>query len=520
MDNQATQQILVQLAAAAASPNLTQSTPNLPYSWKALTSKSAFTSNIGHVQLLLAFGNVGSETISCLAIGQPWPNFIGNYSAGFEIGMQQLPEDVAGTTSSTETVMSLYVAAYQFLRGTIWESLSFLKSDGVPQDQLHITGMGLGAPLAQIAAIDLRPGHRGPNDELAPQATQPVSFVFSAGNFASPDFKEYYNKNNTKATNTIAGTDTLEVDKFPLAPAADQGFVPLGTVNQVQAAIPSPYYTPWEVRDSNYYLTTLGGMAVPGFPTKTTISAIPGSGFDQSLAFSMGTYTEYNYRLGLKPATPPEQVDPLKTYDFGSSKAIAAIYKTATSLIVTFRGSITWEEFLSMDANSRTATDPYNQQITSGTQTILYQIPPVDSESDKEKPPCLSDQIIGDIEENAGDLQLYITGHGFGGALANTFALGMAQNTAVKAEIDAIYTFGANYFAGHSAAGTFKDKFGSKSYQVLRPDDKVATALKAAYFWYPADYQVVLNGTLNETEDTYHSLSSYLKLLDPQRVQP
>ncbi len=498
------QGVLVQLAASSAGTDLNDI--NLPPTWKLLTSKSVFTQSTGNVQFFLAYGNIGEEVIACLSIGIPWSGFIGNYVSGFLPGNRQLlPEDVTGKTPPDATVMSMYVASYSFLRMALWESLSFLDNPGVKGKPLYITGIGLGGPLAQIAAMDFRPGNKGPSQQDPPQLTQPYSYVFSTGNFASTAFQQYYNDNVRNAYNLRAGSQALKVDQFPDQPSAGTGFAPLGIVSFLPASVPSPYYTPWEVRDSNFYLKVINGESPTSTPSPTFIPNPP-AGFSQSLAFSLGKFMALTYLQAQQPGnpTPPEMT---KIIDYGDSKVIATIFSTSNSLTVAFRGSITYEEFLMMDTNSATSRTPYNQIVTSGVNEVYYA-----------NSLAIGKQIKQLVLELQGHRKLYVIGHGFGGALANVMAADLTFNTTPIVPIDAIYTFGASYFAGINMANLFNGSLGTVSYQILRPEDQIATALKILPYWNPVNNIVALLGSIDIPEDTSHSLSTYLSLLDPSRV--
>ena len=387
----------------------------------------------------------------------------------------------------------------------LWDSLSFLDNPGVKGKPLYITGIGLGGPLAQIAAMDFRPENKGPNQQNPPQLSQPFSYVYTSCNFASTGFQQYFNDKIQNAYNYRAGSAALHVDQFPDQPYSETGFAPLGIVSFFPASVPTPYYTPWEVRDSNFYLKAINGESPTSTPTPTFIPNPP-DGFSQSLAFSLGKFLALTYLQAQQPGnpTPPEMV---KTIDYGDSKVIVAIFSTSNSLTVAFRGSITYEEFLMMDTNSTTSRTPYNQIITSGVNEVYYS----------------NSLAIGKlIKEQVLKLQegrkLYIIGHGFGGALANVMAADLTFNTTPAIPIDAIYTFGASYFAGINMANLFNEKLGSNSYQILRPEDQIATALKTMPYWNPVNNIVALLGSLDIPEDTKHALSAYLFLLDPSRV--
>jgi hypothetical protein len=495
--------VLVQLAASSAGTDLND--PGLPPTWKMLTSKSVFVMPTGNIQLLLAYGNVGEEVIACLSIGVPWANFIGNYTSGFlPDNRQVLPEAVAGKAPSDATVLSLYVAAYSLLRTVIWEILSFLDNPGVQGKPLYITGIGLGGPMAQIAAMDFRPGNKGPDQQDPPQVTQPYSYVFSTGNFASTAFQEYYNDKVQNAYNLRTGSQALHVDQFPDQPAAGAGFAPLGNASFLPASVPIPYYTPWEVRDSNFYLKAIDGKPPTTPPSPTSIPNPP-TGFSQTLAFNLGKFMALTYTQAQEPGNPaPPEMK--KIIDYGDSKVIAAIFSTSNSLTVAFRGSITYEEFLMMDSNSATSRTPYNQIITSGANEVYY----ANSQA-------IGEQIKQQVLELRGDRKLYVIGHGFGGALANVMAADFAFNSTPVIPVDAIYTFGASYFAGVNMVNMFNNQFENVSYQILRPTDQIATALKTLPYWNPVNNIVPLLGSLDVPEDTSHAFSAYLSLLDPSR---
>jgi len=527
IENHKLQQTLIQLAETTVVPGLTEN-PDLPATWKSLTTKTIMASPVGGVQVLLAYGNIGDDVIACLSIGMPWSNFIGQYTSGFSPDHKdQLPESVAGKTSDSELVSSMYTSAYFWLRSPLWDMLKFLDNPAVKNKPLYITGMGLGGPLAQIVALDFRPGNKGPAQQRVPWVIQPPSYVFTTGNFASDDFQTYFNKTVKNSYNFRAGSQALKVDQFPVLPATDKGkqaatFAPLGEVSYVSASVPSPYYTPWEVRDSNFYLKALGGTPQP-FPASKTVIPNPPSGFSQTLAFSLGEFVATTYKQALEPNNPAP-VELVKSLDFCSSKIVVAFFSTSNSLTVAFRGSINYQEFLMMDANSTTAMTPYGEMITSGVNEILYS--PNESAGDS----TLIEQLKKNINSLKGDKKLYLAGHGFGGSLANALAADLSpsintlssgtESPEPTIDVDAIYTFGATYFASLNLMEKFSSSYKNVSYQIVRPGDEVATALKAQPYWKPVTNSVPLIGALETLENTDHSLSSYLALLDPHRQQP
>ena len=240
-------------------------------------------------------------------------------------------------------------------------------------------------------------------------------------------------------------------------------------------------------------------------PTPTIIPNPP-AGFNQPLAFNLGKFMAMTYLQAQQPGNPAP-AEMVKVIDFGDSKVIAAIFSASNSLTVAFRGSITYEEFLMMDTNSATSRTPYNQIVTSGVNEVYYA-----------NSLAIGEQIKQQVLELQGDRKLYVIGHGFGGALANVMAADLTFNTTPAVPIDAIYTFGASYFAGINMANLFNESLGTVSYQILRPEDQIATALKTLPYWNPVNTIVALLGSIDIPEDTNHALSAYLRLLDPSRV--
>lgn len=515
MDTKQLKQILIQLAARAASPNLISNPLALPNTWKSLTTKSVFAPGVGNLQISLAYGNVGDEVIACMAIGWPWQNILGQYHSGFNPeNRQMLPTSVMGNPQGNSTVFSPYVIAYNFLRSPVWDALSYLENPGVKGKPLYITGIGIGGPLAQIVAMDFRPGQKGPAQQNPPQDTQPPSYIFSAGNVGTLDFQTIYNQRVVQAYLVTAGTTILPVDLFPSQPVGETlNYEPLGTSDQITTAVPKPYFTPWEVRDSNFYLKALGGTPQAVIPTPTSIPNAP-EGFSQSQAFSLGELTALTYQQAMQPDTTgfpnPSPYSIVANIKYSNS-LIAIIFINTSSVVVAFRGTITFEEFLSMKADTNTANTPYGEMVTSGANNVYYGSPDSDGV-------ILADVVKEEVLKYVDGKKLYLTGHGFGGVLANMAAADFTFNMDTPIAINGIYTFGSNYWAGTAFAANFSEKLGSVSYQILRPSDSIATALKTLPIFNPIDNIVALIGQLDFIEDTDHALSSYLNLLDPSRT--
>ena len=187
--------LMATLAGEANRPAVTTLGPNYPNGWSTLAyikgDASPYSSSA--VQGFLANGysdpqNPRSDMIAVLALGMNWTNFFQYYQYG--TAPTQLSPDVTGIADNSLQIDNLYDSAYSAVRESIWDSIQQFLGD-LP---LYICGMGLGGPLAQIAALDLRPStsHKGPKGYFPPLVQAPC-FVFSTPNVANGNLVAFYN---------------------------------------------------------------------------------------------------------------------------------------------------------------------------------------------------------------------------------------------------------------------------------------------------------------------------------------
>lgn len=508
------------LAVQANLPTLLSDGPSLPQGWAYLTPIRNENKLPGAVpvptQGFLAKGPakvIGDQgatvtTVAVLALGITWVNYL-NFQFDGEFPQSALPAPIAGKGMPAGcTVMSVYSNAYQDLRAPIWNALQSQLA-GLP---LYICGMSLGAPLAQIAALDLRPGNTGPGQNQYAPGTASPCHTFSTGNIANKAMVTYYNSMVSSCTVHWAGTKLIPVDQFPLKPD-NNDFAPFGTLDAISSPIPDTD-VPWWERGDVYYLQRLGGRPLPNEPTPTNIPNPP-AGFSQDLAFTLSKLTVGAYQMAQHPDgfLPPGNFTLIKTIN-ANSVPFALVFGSPDTIAVAIRGCITWEEFNKYTADSNFSHPSFDPNGAAHVQKGAYTIytSPVTQGTNS---PIFSDELRKAISDNLGSKKLYIAGHSLGGAIANIAAADYVMGSS-KLALTAVYTFGSIMVADYDFAQDFNAALGSKSYQIRRLSDKIANATYMIGY-EPINSQVTLNGELSIDEVTTHSLYGYTKLLDTSR---
>ncbi len=516
---------LEQMAAQANLSTLSKYGPSLPPGWvnvSLIASSNSMPPPVPPSQGFLAYGPVdeSGNLGYVLALGMTWNAFLLNQFSG-SLLQTLLPATIAGTNQPlTAFVSQPHASAYQQMRNSIWSALGQMNA-GMP---LYICGMGIAAPLAQIAGIDLRPGNKGPSSQDAP-SIQPPSYVFSAVNFASQDFATYYNGMVTGATVIWAGTSTLPVDLFPTQPN-NNDFVQLGKSSHINTSNPSrsnsswlqlpsssqPFDVPWLERSDIFYLNALGGTPAIAPVIPASISNAP-AGFSQVTAATMTLLTQASYQLSRDITGTTGNISPYQFVQYINYQGtpFAFVFQSAAAVTVVFRGTVTWQEFITLEANSNFSTPSFINDGQSNVHSGAYMVysGPVSTSTSAQ---TFAQSLLSALQPLVSNKTLYFTGHGLGGAIATIAAADYAfSNYGFKPA--ALYTFGATLPGDYNFAGNFNQAF-TNSYQVLRPKDKIPGAILTLGF-SPVNNAVTLNGQLAVDESTFHSLFGYLVLLNP-----
>lgn len=510
--------ILEKIAAQANIIDLFPDGPDLPNGWVNMNLFK--NSNIPQDNLVVMQSQgfltkgpaplIGGQTqqVAVLAVGITWPKYL-QYQFDGEFPQMAIPKNIAGNSVPADAkMMSVYVNGYVDLRANLWLAALTKEVKDLP---LYICGMSLGAPLAQLAALDLRPGNFGPGNESAP-TTAVSCYTFSNGNTANTSMANYYKTTALESNVVWLGSDLLKVDQFPLQPN-NTDFTRLGNQDAIETPVPDNGDEPWWERGNAFYVKALGGTPAPNAPVRTSIPNPP-PGFDQVMAYTLSTLTLAAYKYAQHPGSniPLGTYTRVATVDANGS-TFAYVFSSSDKVVVAIRGCITWEEFNKYTANSNFTHPSFDPTPAAHVHSGAYAI--YTSPTAKQGSITFADDLKAKLKDIIGGKQLFITGHSLGGAIANIAAADYVMGTPTL-NVTAVYTIGSIMTADPDFATDFNDKLKNKTYQIRRISDKITSATYVLGYEF-LDSQVTLNGELAVEELTRHALYAYSQLLDPSR---
>ncbi|MCX7289916.1 hypothetical protein [Janthinobacterium sp.] len=138
----------------------------LPSDWGLAYSHTGAAS-MGGCQYFLAVSPASSPTMCVLVLGALWSDFIAFYTPDNH-SLFLVPSSVVGTTAAISADGG-FETMYQSIRSALWADLAKIQltipafATTLP---LVVVGLGPGAPVAQLASLDLRP-----NKTLSPSPT-------------------------------------------------------------------------------------------------------------------------------------------------------------------------------------------------------------------------------------------------------------------------------------------------------------------------------------------------------------
>lgn len=511
--------VLSKLAGQASAQNMSIHGLNFPDYWQIV---KPFTGNIGQgkipVQGFLATGNSDPENptspiIAALAIGINWADFLANYHFS-NYFPYQIPKKISGS-DGMYNMEYFFLSAYESIRKNIWNALGQFLGDY----NLYICGMGLGSPLAQLAAIDLRPGNQGPENAQFGPSPQAPCYVYSAPNITNKAFATYYKSKVVDTNNKLisynyqAKKPGLIVDFFPTAPNTDE-HSPLGEIKDITNVVLPTIDVPWYNRGNLFYTTELGGSMIAGPKLLANLHNLP-AGYEGTTAYAMAQLSAQAYHLAQHSSSTSSFGNyKLKTSIKveGNDMPFAFLFYSGNNFVVAFRGSITFNEFYTITANSlQTSSGSVlrNYQVHTGVSN-LYNTKYCDITG------TFREALRATIKKYVSSTDnLFLTGHDIGGALANLAAIDYAINPSFDVNVKAVYTFGTMALGGIEFQKEFNEQLGTKAYNVKRIYDSISNAFLSSGYAILGN-PVLLDGQLEKEENTYHALSGYLALLDPQ----
>ncbi|HEY0554451.1 MAG TPA: hypothetical protein VGG20_09290, partial [Thermoanaerobaculia bacterium] len=367
--NAADAAMFVDLASKAA---LDLSNLFLDPPWQLIQTFRSTTAS--HPQGFVAKGPLPSnptEIIAVVALGASWSDFIETYLSSQHL--QSFPPNGLFPPATPGFPMSDlgYSNMYSSVRNVMWTEVLFARRT-VPEFQIAmptvVCGIGVGAPLAQFAAVDLLPGHVY-NSNTSP-TTSMTAYTFSNVAFGNQDFANAVNRNVPAAfaVNLATGSGII-VDPYPTAPSSDAGYYRAGQQIGAGAKLPASGDCPWLERSSGYYQQTLagGGGSVRSATQRQGVqrrefsagvlaeraasaSAAPAprvsSSYIPTLAYTLTLLDLAAYQRALHPDLPLNLPAP---YVFArditaSGVRWGSLFVSPDRVVASFRGTATWQE--------------------------------------------------------------------------------------------------------------------------------------------------------------------------------
>ena len=413
---------------------------------------------------------------------------------------------------------------------TMLAALPIFKN-GLP---LVVTGQGVGGPIAQLAALFVRPGNTVSTGVTSP-VTDLACYAFSSPMFGNQLFQQQFAPLAPNAY-TVNATG---IDFFASAPTQD--LAPVGALMSLSTKQPI-YDSPWKERTAAFYAAALSGSALsamastaaavgaeaplPPIPEADTASAriallsatprLAAVAYDANLAFSLSVPCAVAYQrfqhpnLITYPTTLGYLVGPdiEGTISTGQSATWATVFYAQGSVVVAFRGSTSFLELVQVLDDPTTTLIPSLSKTTGSVLNgigTLYQ--------------SLRQNLFQAVAKQCAQqpgVTLYFTGHDVGGALASIAALDVIANSpsGIPAPT-AVYGFGCPQFADWSFTQYFNQTVPA-SFQVARPAD-VAPSFILNGGVFPIKQVVPLPGGEIEpfNGNSSHSIDSYIGLLNP-----
>jgi hypothetical protein len=447
-----------------------------------------------------------STSVMVLALGIPWLQFLNNFSGDLGLQTDMPPARVVGSGTPPMFIVQGFGSMYNQIRASIWSNLNL-----AAEMPLYIVGKGLGGPMAQLAAIDLRSGNTGPAGQNAPSTT-PTCYVFSSVPFGDINFATFYGQKVPQSYTVQAGNSGLMVDFFPTVP---DGFAIAGQQKNYQATVPSPYDDPWVERSGDFYLTLMNGTPQPP-PLSPVDIPSPPTGFTRALAYTLAQLCAVAYQRRQHPdMTISANIAPYQLQGDITAQGtnVCSLFSSPDSVVAAFSAPTTWEELATISANSLPITTGFIDNSAYISQGLLNAYTAgITSDS---KAASFRTTLFAQLKTLLSGTpvkKLYLTGHDFGGAMANLAALDLRSNQP-SLTLTKVYTFGSLPTGDVGFADLFGQKVGSDSYQLARPGD-FAPKMQPTNF-DPLDQQVSIKGTPSNDVNTNHPITGYINLLNP-----
>lgn len=494
------QALAARLVPLTSLANQTMKNLMLPDDWALLYQYTASTS-FGGSQYFFAAYPANNPTVCVLVLGAEWSKFISFYVPFVNHVLQAVNPAIVGGNEQIQADTG-FNNMYKALRKQIWLDIAKIQQSVqqfASQLPMITVGIGPGAALAQLAAIDLRPG----KSHDASTVTQIQSYVYSCPPFGDAAFAQFL-------SNKVAASFRVQAlaDAFPNQPAVGSGYINAGQLQALPYKIPT-YDTPWVLRDAPYYQQQLAASEIS---VDSAGSYDTPAGFSPLVAFSMAQLSSVPYQMALQPGSSL-----LFNNSYGNPKTNvniqgsiwASIFEGPDNLAIALRGTLTWQELFTLISDAFPGSPDW---ISSDFGQYANQLVLLYQAGRDALRAALNDAKLG-------DKPIILTGHDCGGALANLMAVDLLQHPLNgQRRVQSIYTFGATPAADAAFATSFDlTPLNNINFQVVRPRD-VMPNLRLLGFLQTLGTKVELSGGDFDSYNgsTWHGIYNYINLLNPQ----
>ncbi|MGE5515804.1 MAG: lipase family protein [Bacteroidota bacterium] len=414
---------------------------------------------------------------------------------------------------STNVLLPPVAANYNSARAAIWGMLASLVNVPGYQSTFPIICVGAGpaAQIAQLAAVDLRPGQTGPNGATQTSPASDIAcYAYSVAPFGDATFttRAMAAVPGIFAINTVNALGGQPVDLWP----GVMGFPVNSLLGTPEAAsVPSDPNAacPWYSRTPAAYGEAFGyGVPQPAGAGSFTAP----SGFNVPLAASLSQLGLTTYAQCTNPDGSVTLPSPYVSSGIVTPSTLswtntpwAALYvnPASKSLVISIRGPMTMAETININGNGYPVRPTWLTTGRIGDGVLAMAT-------------ALAGPLATALSGTTIPATVYYTGHDFGAAVAAVLAY-MVQSGVVSnlPSASAVYGFGCQPFGDYVFCNTvYPTALKAVTFQVQRPNDILTTRTGSGYTMV-AGTSVSLNGGLLTTANstTYHSMALYSQLL-------
>lgn len=448
-----------------------------------------------------------SRTVTVVALAYPLASYAAASSAspiGRNTGLSPLP---AGIAPGNAQALAPAVAGYAQIRAGIWAAFAM-----TPARDLWVTGTHLGAAMAAIAAIDLRPGQTGPDGKTKGPAQKARCVMFSAPAQGDAGLAAQLAAQTTLSASIATTHLGLAIDGFPGTPVA--GAVPAGTPMPLPARTETPPgliagMDTWVQRGPDAYIRALGqvpvdqGILAPRLGGTARIDIARAA----TLADLIGLPYLMREMPGLRASAPIEPYAITGRIGDGANIwGAAASAPGGTAILI--RGAIGWPEFTTTTCDFDAVAAPFQgsewdmAKVHSGAATLFGQL-----RTD------IAAAAGAALKSDPAQL-LDFAGHGIGGAVAALAAIDTVISLK-PATPPRVWMFGTPNFITYDFLSAADPLIGATTLRINRQSDflpRIPFALASVGL----GQAVSLIGRPAISDPGAHGLSGYASLLTPR----